>query len=128
MVCLDTRVEEKKIGSYNNALKIYKLGLWGEAFLMFLLFLKGHKIVARRYKTKSGEIDLIAIKGNELVVYEEKSSRSMVPTSEIVRYRQKYRIENALRVFLSRNNKYIDYNISYCIFFYKNMFTYKFYK
>jgi putative endonuclease len=106
----------------------YRFGLWGEAFLMFLLFLKGQRVIARRYKTKLGEIDLIATKGKNLVIYEVKSSKSKTPTSEIVRQKQRRRIENAVGVFLSKNNKYIDYNISYCIFFYKNILNYKFYR
>jgi putative endonuclease len=106
----------------------YKLGLVGEYFLIFLLTLKGYKILARRYKTSLGEIDVIAKRGNNLVVFEVKSSKRIKPTSEIVSPRQNARIERALRVFLSNNNKYIDYNISYCIFFYRNVFNYKFYK
>jgi putative endonuclease len=84
--------------------------------------------VVRRYKTPLGEIDVIARKGNNLIVFEVKSSKSKTSTSEIVSFRQENRIRRALGIFLSNNNKYIDYNISYCIFFFKSVFNYKFYK
>jgi putative endonuclease len=106
----------------------YKFGLFGEYFLIFLLTIRCYKIVARRYKTPLGEIDVIAKRGNNLVVFEVKSSRSKTPTSELVSFRQENRIRRALEIFLSNNNKYIDYNISYCIFFYRSVFNYKFYK
>jgi putative endonuclease len=106
----------------------YKLGLWAELFLALLLILKGYTIVKRRYKTKVGEIDLIAKKRDELLVCEVKAAKYMEATSELVSVKQKNRIEKALNIFLSVNNKYIDYNISHCIFFYKNIFNHKLYK
>jgi putative endonuclease len=106
----------------------YKFGLFGEYFLIFLLILKGYKVVAKRYRTYLGEIDVIASRKNELVAFEVKSSRSKKLTSELVSFRQENRIRNALNIFLSKNNKYIDYNISYCIFCYRNIFNYKFFK
>jgi putative endonuclease len=102
----------------------YRLGLWGEIFLIILLIFRGHKIVARRFKTKLGEIDLIAKKGNNLTVYEVKSSKNKAFMPDIVSPRQWKRIEMALNIFLAANNKYIDYNISYCTFLYKNIFNY----
>jgi putative endonuclease len=106
----------------------YRLGLFGEYFLMFLLTLRGYKVVARRYKTGLGEIDVIAERKKSLVIFEVKSSRSKVPTSEIVTPRQSGRIKRALDVFLSNNSEYASYDISYCVFFYKNVFNYRFYK
>ncbi|MDR2760566.1 MAG: YraN family protein [Rickettsiales bacterium] len=95
---------------------------------MFLLFLRGYRIVAWRYKTKFGEIDVIAGKNKMLKIFEVKSSRDKLAMSDLVKYRQRKRIRGALGVFLTKNNKYVDYNISYAIFLYKNIFSHKFYE
>lgn len=105
----------------------YKLGLFAEYFLIFILFIQGYKIIARRYKTKLGEIDLIATKKDNLYIYEVKARTSKMVNSDIVHVAQKKRIENATRIFLAKNNKYLDYNIFYTIFIYKNIFNFKFY-
>jgi putative endonuclease len=46
--------------------RAYRRGLFAETLAAFLLRLKGHRIVAQRYRTPVGEIDLVAIKGRRL--------------------------------------------------------------
>ncbi len=43
--------------------RAYRRGLFAETIAALLLRLKGHRILARRYKTPVGEIDLVALKG-----------------------------------------------------------------
>ena len=43
--------------------RAYRSGRLAESFVALLLRLKGHRIVARRYATPVGEIDLVALKG-----------------------------------------------------------------
>jgi putative endonuclease len=50
--------------------KAYRRGLFAETVMALLLRLKGHRIVARRYKTPVGEIDLVALKGKRLAFIE----------------------------------------------------------
>ena len=52
--------------------KAYRHGLFAETLAALLLRLKGHRIVARRYKTPVGEIDLVALKGKRLAFVEVK--------------------------------------------------------
>jgi putative endonuclease len=49
-------VSEKRVRAYRH-------GLLAETVAALLLRLKGHRIIARRYKTPVGEIDLVALKG-----------------------------------------------------------------
>ena len=44
--------------------KAYRQGVMAETVIALLFRLKGHRIVARRYATPVGEIDLVALKGN----------------------------------------------------------------
>ena len=52
-------------------IRAYRSGIFAESFVALLLRLKGNRIVARRYKTPVGKIDLVALKGKRLA-----SSRS----------------------------------------------------
>ena len=57
--------------------KAYRHGLLAETVAALLLRLKGHRIVARRYKTPVGEIDLVALKGKRLAFVEVKRRKSL---------------------------------------------------
>lgn len=48
-------------------------GLRAEGLAVLLLRLKGYRILARRLKTRAGEIDILARRGNTLVVVEVKA-------------------------------------------------------
>ncbi|MDR1499250.1 MAG: YraN family protein [Rickettsiales bacterium] len=106
----------------------YRYGLFAEYFIIFYLFIRGYRILARRYKTKLGEIDIIATKKDNLVAFEIKARKGKGLTTEIVNNRQLLRINNALRFFLYKNNKYLDYNILIYIILYKNIFNFKIFK
>lgn len=105
----------------------YRYGLFAEYFIIFILIIRGYKILARRYKTKLGEIDIIATKNKNLIAFEVKARRTIEFNTDIVSKRQKIRINNAMRIFLG-NNKFLDYNILFYIILYKNMFNFKIFK
>ncbi|MCJ8310732.1 MAG: YraN family protein [Rhizobiaceae bacterium] len=54
--------------------RAYRWGQIAEHFAAVSLLLKGYRIVARRYKTPVGEVDLIARRG-DLVVFVEVKAR-----------------------------------------------------
>ena len=51
----------------------YRKGLWGEGRAALYLTLHGTRIIASRYHTPHGEIDLIGLEGDTLVFVEVKS-------------------------------------------------------
>ncbi|MEZ5759409.1 MAG: YraN family protein [Emcibacteraceae bacterium] len=53
--------------------KAYKWGQLAELFASLMLRFKGYSIVARRYKTRVGEIDIIARKGPLTIFCEVKA-------------------------------------------------------
>lgn len=106
--------------------KSYGYGLFAEYFIIFYLRIKGYKILARRYKTHFGEIDIIAKKLDNLVVFEVKARKNKnLLTTEVVSKKQITRIQNAMNVFLSINSEYIDYNILVSIVLFNNIFNFK---
>ena len=65
----------------------------------------GYQVLARRYRVRGGEIDVVARDAGELVFVEVKTARrgSQADPAERVRRRQRARIELAARHFLARH-------------------------
>lgn len=80
-----------------------------EIFVAFIYCLKFHKILAWRYKTKSGEIDLICKRGRRLVFVEVKARKTKIDDS-FFGPNQKRRIQNTALLFMQRYPKYQSYD------------------
>lgn len=106
----------------------YKYGIFAEYVVAVYLILKGYRILEKRYKTKVGEIDILAVKGRDLIAFEVKARRKQELTTDLVSIKQRNRIENALKFFILKNNKYVDYNIYYSIILYRHMFNFKIFR
>lgn len=52
-----------------------KKGDWGEEKAVELLRSKGYRIVARKFRCKTGEIDVVAVMGNVIAFVEVKTRR-----------------------------------------------------
>ena len=74
-----------------------RFGRWAERVAAIFLALKGYRTLARRFRSPSGEIDLIARRGR-LVVYVEVKARRGEQAD--VRDRQRRRIRRAAEHFL----------------------------
>ena len=74
----------------------------GEWLAALALMLKGYRIVARRYRTRLGEIDLIARRGDLVLVVEVKVRPTLVEAMEAVGRLSERRIEAAADLWLAR--------------------------
>src|SRR5579883_993109 len=81
----------------------YRRGHNGEALAALRLRLVGYRILARRYRTKVGEIDLIARRGGVLAFVEVKRRANAADALEAVSLRSQARIRRAAELFLQRN-------------------------
>lgn len=72
-----------------------------EAIAAWWLRLKLYRIVARRYRTAAGEIDLIVRRGRTLVFVEVKARADFRVAAEAVSPRQQHRIARAASQFLA---------------------------
>ncbi|PWK70758.1 YraN family protein [Aminobacter sp. AP02] len=86
--------------------KAQRLGHRGEWLAALALMLKGFRIVARRYKTKLGEIDLIARRGDLVLIVEVKARKTLVEAMEAVAHGSERRIEGAADLWLARQPDY----------------------
>ena len=71
-----------------------------------LLRLKGYRILARRFRSHQGEIDLIARRGRVIAFVEVKYRLSAGAAVESVLERQQRRILAAARSFIAQHPKY----------------------
>jgi putative endonuclease len=76
-------------------------GQLAELFCLWHLRLRGYRIVARRYRVPSGEVDIIARRGQVLAAVEVKARSSDAAAGEAVLGRQRRRIARALEHFLA---------------------------
>jgi len=84
----------------------YRRGHRGEFLASLALMAKGFRIVARRYKTKFGEIDLIARRRDLVLIVEVKARPSLIAAMEAIGRDSERRIEGAADMWLSRQRDY----------------------
>jgi putative endonuclease len=89
-----------------DRLKAYRHGHRSEALAALALMAKGFRVVERRYKTKLGEIDLIARRGDLILIVEVKARRTLVDAMESIAKRSERRIEAAADLWLSQQRDY----------------------
>ncbi len=68
-----------------------------------LLRLKGYRLLARRYRSGVGEIDIVARRGRLIAIIEVKARPDYATAVEAVDSRQRARIERAATMFLAKN-------------------------
>jgi putative endonuclease len=78
-----------------------RFGLSAESKAAALLLAKGYRILARRFKTPVGEIDIVAFRRDTLVFVEVKARDNFEAAAEAVTQRQQARIIDAARYWLA---------------------------
>jgi putative endonuclease len=77
-------------------------GIAAEWLCVWLLRFKGYRILARRFRVPSGEIDVIARRGRILVAVEVKARPAFDAAADSVSPHQRRRVTRALEHFLAR--------------------------
>ena len=86
--------------------KAYRRGHSSEWRAAAALMLKGFRIVARRYRTKLGEIDLIARRGDLVLIVEVKARKTLIEAMDAIARESERRIEGAADLWLTRQKDY----------------------
>jgi putative endonuclease len=84
----------------------YRRGHRGEWLAALALMMKGYRIVARRYRTRLGEIDLIARRGDLVAIVEVKARPTLAEAMEALGGYSQRRIEAAADLWLVRQPDY----------------------
>ena len=88
-------------------------GRRAEFISAWLLRLKGYRVLAQRFKTPVGEIDLIAKRASVIAFIEVKARPSAAAALESVSARQRRRIARAALVFLQKRPAFGDYDMRF---------------
>jgi putative endonuclease len=97
----------------NRRVRAYRSGLFAESVVALLLRLKGNRIVARRYKTPVGEIDLVALKGKRLAFIEVKRRKNFEDAAEALPSRARRRIVRAAQYWLASHPAYSGHDMRF---------------
>jgi putative endonuclease len=97
----------------DRRVRAYRSGLFAESLVALLLRLKGNRIVARRYKTPVGEIDLVALKGKRLAFFEMKRRKTFDDAAETLPTRARRRIVRAAQYFLGAHPSYHGHDMRF---------------
>jgi putative endonuclease len=95
--------------------KALRRGHVSEYFAAFALMLRGYRIVAMRYRVKSGEIDIIARKGDVISFVEVKARATTEASVFAVDGSTQNRIRNASTFWLSTRKDAGSLSYSYDI-------------
>jgi putative endonuclease len=89
----------------------YQRGLVAEVVAAALLMLKGYRILARRHRTRLGEIDLIAVRGQRLAFVEVKRRPTLDEAAQSIGERQTQRIAAAAEQWVWRHPAFHGHQI-----------------
>ncbi|QCE32260.1 YraN family protein [Acetobacteraceae bacterium] len=100
----------------NSRKEAYQIGLEAEKNAEILLKQMGFKILAQRFKTKMGEIDLLAANKKLLIAVEVKKRKTLEEGQLSLRPRQCKRLQNALNIAITLNPEWMRENIRFDMF------------
>jgi len=81
----------------------FGFGISAESRAAAWLIAHGYRILARRWKSSLGEIDIIAVRRHTLIFVEVKARATLDGAAEAVTARQKQRIAAAAEIWLAAN-------------------------
>jgi len=81
----------------------FRLGLSAESRAAAYLIAKGYRILARRWRSPFGEIDIVARRRQTLVFVEVKARLTLDAAAEAVTVRQRRRIASAAELWLAQH-------------------------
>jgi putative endonuclease len=94
-------------------LAAFSLGLSAESRAAAFLIAKGYRIVARRWRSPVGEIDIVARRRRTLIFVEVKARASLDDAAEAVIARQQRRIIAAAEAWLATHPDDAEYEMRF---------------
>lgn len=91
----------------------FRTGLSAEARAAAFLMAKGYRILAKRFRTPYGEIDLVARKRSLVAFVEVKARGSLDDAAYAVTPRQQARIVNAAQAWLMAHPEHAEFELRF---------------
>ena len=91
----------------------FRTGLSAESRAAAFLMAKGYRILAKRFRTPHGEIDIVARRRNLIVFIEVKARASLDEAAYAVTLRQQQRIIDAAQGWLMAHPEHVDFELRF---------------
>ena len=91
----------------------FRTGLSAESRAAAYLIAKGYRILAKRFRTPYGEIDLVARRRNLIAFVEVKARASLDDAAWAVTPRQQQRIINAAQAWLTAHPEHAEFEMRF---------------
>src|SRR5215211_6540083 len=91
----------------------HRLGHVAEWRAVWRLRLAGYSVLARRYKTKLGEIDIVVRRGGILAFVEVKARADFLSATDALGSRQFGRVARAASLYLARHPHYAAHSVRF---------------
>jgi len=91
----------------------YRRGLWAETLSAWYLRLKGYRILSMRYKTRVGEIDIVARRGGVLVFAEVKWRGTQDDAKAVIHAGNQARVRQAAELYLQNHPRYTGLDVRF---------------
>ena len=91
----------------------FQTGLSAESRACLYLIAKGYRILARRFKTPHGEIDIVARRRTLLAFVEVKARATLDKAAYSVTPQQQHRIVNAAQVWLAAHDEHANFDMRF---------------
>ena len=103
----------------SNVVKKYKqqLGAWGEDIAKSYYQKLGYQIIAQNFSTRYGELDLVFIKANKILVVEVKTRSSLAFgfAEESISRNKLQNLRTAYQILSRRNSLPADFEMEICV-------------
>ena len=93
--------------------RAYRLGHFAELCAVWRLRLAGYSILERRYKTRLGEIDIVARRGGILAFVEVKARADYDKAGFSLHTRQFGRVARSASLFLAHHPRYAAHSVRF---------------
>jgi putative endonuclease len=93
--------------------RAFRTGLSAESRAAAFLIAKGYRILARRFRTPHGEIDLVARRRNLIAFVEVKARENLDDAAYAVTPRQQARIIAAAQIWLMAHPEHDSYDLRF---------------
>jgi putative endonuclease len=116
MTKAEDRGEAKTVAAKTAAperVAAFRTGLSAEARAAAFLMAKGYRILARRFRTPYGEIDLVARRRNVVVFVEVKARATLDDAAYAVTPRQQRRIIDAAQAWLVAHSEHAEFDLRF---------------
>lgn len=89
--------------------RAYRFGIIAEYIALVCLLCKGYRPLHRRFRCPAGEIDLILMKGRDIIFVEVKARKTLAAAYEAITVHQQRRLSQAVRFWLSCNSRFLSH-------------------